>query len=103
VERARQALAKEAEFYVRNHKTAAQVAAKRGNAAPSEWALTHIAAVDDQGKEQRIVAPSVDRQQIEAGNRAPVINIGFLTAPAAPKQLEAANVQVIDVEAVKAE
>src|SRR5687768_7608078 len=78
VSRAREARAKEAEFYVRNHKTAAQIAAKNGNSAPSEWALTHIAAVDDQGKEHRIVAPGVDRQQIEAGNRAPVINIGFL-------------------------
>src|SRR5215203_4653693 len=73
VSRAREALAKEAEFYVRNHKTAATVAAKRGNAAPSEWALTHIAAVDEQGKEQRIVAPSVDRQIEQKGSGVQIL------------------------------
>lgn len=101
--RTREALQKKADTYVKLHEKAAKVAASKGNSAPAEWALSHIAAVDEQGKEVRPIASGIDRQQIEKGNGAPVINIGFLTAPAPQKQLGAANVQVIDVTPDRAE
>lgn len=67
VERAKLALQKKAELYVQIHEKAAKVAASKGNSAPAEWALSHITALDGEGKEQRVVSPSVDRQQIESG------------------------------------
>ena len=109
VQRAREALQKQAAFYVENHKKAATVAASKGNSAPAEWALTHIAAVDEQGKEQRVVAPSVDRPaaQIDSGPRIQ-IGIGFanpgaigsFTPREAPLALPAVTVDAVDADPV---
>jgi hypothetical protein len=76
VTRAREALSKEAESYVKIRKETAKVAATKGNSAPAEWALTHIAAVDDLGKKQRVVASSVDRRQLEPKGSGVQILIG---------------------------
>ena len=103
VVRAREALQKEAESAVKLVKKAAAVAAKKGNHAPAAWMLEHTVAVNDEGKEIRPISSGIDRQQIEKGNGAPVINIGFLQAPNAPKQLEAVGVQVIEADAVESE
>lgn len=104
VERARKALQEQAEFYVKQHKVATQVASKKGNSNPAEWALSHISAIDDRGKEQRIVAPSVDRQIAEAGSGI-VVQIGVLAHPqiasgVAPKQLVSGEDRPIDASVI---
>ena len=81
VERARAALQSRALEYVELHAQAAAIAAKRGNSNPAQWALQHIAAVDDRGKEIRPIGADIDRTVIEGGNRAPTINIGWISAP----------------------
>jgi hypothetical protein len=73
---------------------AAKVAAEKGNHAPATWMLEHMSATDEQGKEIRPIAPGIDRQQIEAGSKAPTINIGWI-APSAPR------VEVTEVVEVK--
>lgn len=84
VQQARERLQQASTLAVKELKTAMKVAAKKGNHAPAAWILEHSAAIDDQGKEVRPIAPSIDRQQIERGNGVSV-NIGFITAPTAPK------------------
>lgn len=87
VSRAREALQKEAEAYVKLHKTAAQVAAKRGNSQPAQWALEHITAIDAGGKEIRPIGAGIDRQQTETGQKGPIINVGWIASPSAPAAL----------------
>jgi hypothetical protein len=95
VERARDALAKKAELAVELVAQAATVAAKRGNHTGAAWMLEHIVAKNADGKEIRPIGGGVDRQQIEAGSRAPTINIGWVVgAPDRPA------LPVVDVKAL---
>lgn len=97
VERARELLAQSAVSAVQNLKTAAKVAAKKGNHAPSAYILEHIAVMSDEGKEVRPLASGIDRQSIDSGPRMPVINIGWIgSAPQPTTALE----PVIDVKAL---
>jgi len=97
VQRARAALQAHAEDYVRLHKQAATVAARKGNSQPTQWALEHIAIVEN-GKEIRPIGSGVDRQQLDSGSKGPTINIGWIAAPGATQSLPDAN--VIDVLAL---
>ena len=54
------------------------MAAAKGDDGPAFRILQHIAVKDAEGIEIRPLAPSIDRQQIERGSSAPIINIGFL-------------------------
>lgn len=92
--RAREALQKHADTAARLMVQAAKVQAKRGGHTAAAWILEHTAAVDEQGKEIRPIAPGIDRQQLESGSRAPTINIGWI-APAPPR------VEVTEVVEVK--
>jgi hypothetical protein len=94
VERARAILQSKAEHYVALHAKAAEVAARRGNSNPAQWALEHISALDADGKEIRVVSSGVDRQVIDVGSRAPTINIGWVGSPGA---LQEPTERIIDV------
>lgn len=84
VVKAREILAQSSVLAARMIGKAAKVAASKGDSAPAEFLLKHVAALDDQGKTVRPLATSVDKLETEAGSRAPVINIGWITAAPAP-------------------
>jgi hypothetical protein len=89
--RARQRLAKEADYLASLIVKAAEVAAAKGKHGPAAWALEHVAVADAQtGEEMRPIAPSIDRQRIDSGVTAPRIQIGIALA-GVPKALLAAN------------
>jgi hypothetical protein len=96
VQAAKALLQQHAEDYVRIHKTAAVNAAKRGNSTPAEWALGHISAVDESGKDVRPIASGIDRQEVSQGSRGPTINIGWVQPASLPVS------PIIDVKALPA-
>ena len=99
VARAREALRQSAGEYVKLHKTAAKIAASKGNSAPAEWALEHISEIED-GKEIRPIASGIDRQTIEAGSRAPTINIGWVIGPDTPQAQLPPAPHVLDIKPI---
>lgn len=83
VMRAKEILAQSAPLAARLMKTAARVAAAKGDSAPAEFLLKHVSAQDDKGRTVRPLATSVDKLEGDSGPRMPVINIGWIngTAP----------------------
>ena len=77
VDLARKKMAERAEQYVDLHLKATRNAAERGNADPAQWALSHIAVLNEQGQEIRPIAGSVDRQAPEASSTGTKIFIGL--------------------------
>jgi hypothetical protein len=95
VSRAKELLASRAEQLAKDVLKASKVASARGNHMPAVWALEHISVVDEAGKELRPIAPGIDRQQVEAGSRAPTINIGWVIAPGPQQALPVAPQQAL--------
>ena len=91
VREARELLAQSAVFAVKKIKTAAKVAAEKGDSAPAEFLLKHASAVDEQGKLIRPIESSVDKISDGVSN-APTINIGWIS-PREPVQIPAIEVQ----------
>jgi hypothetical protein len=96
VQQAREILQANAHQFAKHLLTASKVSAKKGFHGPAEFALSHLSATDESGKEIRPLASGIDKQVEQKGSGAPIINIGFLTAPNAPKAL-LPEAQVIDV------
>lgn len=84
VQRARELMAQSSELAVRCLRRAAKVAAEKGDSAPAEFLLKHI-AVDEHGKLVRPVAVSVDKAEGGSVSKVPTINIGW-AVNAAPGQ-----------------
>lgn len=96
VKRARELMAESSTLAVKLIKTAARVAASKGDSAPAEFLLKHTSVQDEKGKTVRPIATSVDKLEGDGGNRMPTINIGWIsgaapTPPAFP---------IIDVKAL---
>ena len=70
-------MAERAEQYVDLHFKAAARAAEKGIADPAQWALSHIAVLDEQGQEIRPIASSIDRQAAETSSSGTKIFIGL--------------------------
>ena len=93
--RAREKISANAEEYARVHLDAAKMAALRGDAGPSQWALERLTAPAEDGKgTERIIEPLASGAP--TGPTGPVINIGVaLGGMNQPKQLPKARVEVL--------
>ncbi len=60
-------LAAKLDTYVELHEVAARNAAKRGDASPVQWLLSHVAVADSEGVDQRPIASSVDAKTSQDG------------------------------------
>lgn len=96
VMRAKELLAESSILAVKMIRKAGKIAAAKGDSTPAEFLLRHASA-EHEGKTIRPVATSVDKLESDSGNRAPVINIGWIAAPVRP---ELPTAPVIDVLAL---
>jgi hypothetical protein len=78
VEEARNLLISKSKQIAQDLVTASEVAAKKGDSRPAEFILTHITTTDDQGKEVRPLASSIDKQIEGHRSSGPTIQIGVL-------------------------
>jgi hypothetical protein len=78
VVKAREKLAQQADEAIDILKTAAKVAAAKGQHGPVAWMLEHMSAVDTDGKEVRPIASGIDRQAVESGPKGLTVNVGWI-------------------------
>ncbi len=67
IDAVKDALAAKLDKYVELHEIAATNAAKRGDASPVQWLLSHVAVADSEGVDQRPIASSVDAKTSQEG------------------------------------
>lgn len=99
--KARQRLQENAGKYAELHIKAAAIAAKEGDAGPSQWALERITAPTEDGKGvERIVQPL---KSADETNRMPVVNIGLALGGIGPNASLTPRVVVKELPAIDAE
>lgn len=93
VERTKKALEKATEHAAKKMTTIIDKQAEKGEDSMAKWLLEHAETPDG----QRLIAPSVDRKQVESGPTGPQVLIGVgLGALPAPQDV-GAKVEVIEV------
>lgn len=83
IDEVKQKLADKLDVYVELHEQAARNAAKRGDASPVQWLMSHVSVKDEGGVEHRPISASVDKDTSQDGAKGPAVQILIGGFPAA--------------------